>query len=220
MSQRSAILSCLLSLFIGFGIGLSLVKIFQSQSLPDEIQRADSIIKCQTEKIQDSVQKIKEHEKTSDSLKIVLSRIRKEKAQEVKNAMANKVELAKLNKELEEFEKGYNESRTDSSFYFISDELGNGFKTDSTGLQVVQGLIVENRIQKKEIENLDSSIIVKDKLIREKDIMIQSILVREQNELKVSEMLQTKYRKKSKTNFWKGLGIGIGCGIIGGLLIK
>jgi hypothetical protein len=220
MSQRSAILSCLLSLFIGFGIGLSLVKIFQSQSLPDEIQRADSIIKCQTEKIQDSVQKIKEHEKTSDSLKIVLSRIRKEKAQEVKNAMANKVELAKLNKELEEFEKGYNGSRTDSSIYFISDELGNGFKTDSTGLQVVQGLIVENRIQKKEIENLDSSIIVKDKLIGEKDIMIQSILVREQNELKVSEMLQTKYRKKSKTNFWKGLGIGIGCGIIGGLLIK
>lgn len=220
MSQRSAILSCLLSLFIGFGVGLSLVKIFQSQSLPDEIQRADSIIKCQTEKIQDSVQKIKEHEKTSDSLKIVLSRIRKEKAQEVKNAMANKVELAKLNKELEEFEKGYNESRTDSSFYFISDELGNGFKTDSTGLQVVQGLIVENRIQKKEIENLDSSIIVKDKLIGEKDIMIQSILVREQNELKVSEMLQTKYRKKSKTSFWKGLGIGIGCGIIGGLLIK
>lgn len=222
MLQRNKVtISVALALLVGLGIGwLSNRGADQYQDQDERLERADKTIKEQIRKIKEAEFKLSAYASQSDSLKKELTQVRSKKKRDVLEAMERNVNLASINKGLGEFERKYRASAPDSSIYFIQDEVSGIFRSDSLGLQVIQGILAENKIQKVEIKKLDSLVVLKDKMLLQSDTILQSVLIRERAGLEKAMATQIKLKKRGRNKFWIGLGLGIVAGVTGTLWLK
>ena len=187
----------------------------------------DSMIAKENHEI-DSFGRIVENAiREADSLRLVLSRVRKEKKAVVVEYIKEVKPTKEINKELKAIEERY--SVMDSSLIFSVDSVLTE-NPDGTvlvkrdGLRVIQGLIAENKYQLSEINKLDSIVRVDSTIIQGKDSIIYNILARETKKenyyLDRNKKQENYYQKRLRKRTLGTIGSAILGILIGKFLLK
>lgn len=187
----------------------------------------DSIIAEENHKVDSFGRIIENAIREADSLRLALSRVRKEKKVVVVEKIREVKPTKEINKELKAIEERY--SVMDSSLIFSVDSVLTE-NPDGTvvvkrdGLRVIQGLLAENKYQTSEINKLDSIIKVDYVIIQGKDSIIYNILSRETKKenyyLDQNKKQQSYYQKKLRKRTLGALGSAVLGVLIGKFLLK